>query len=100
MPSFKICVCSSLEPFHLEYVESTSDPNIEYGVWITDPDDPPERLVCSCKGYKYAGHCKHQKIAYSQRCGWIGTDESIPYCPHCGKSTFEQTVWIKKPDND
>lgn len=48
--------------------------------------------ICECKGYMYAGKCRHQASAAAKLCGWhelIGPETQIPQyrrdarCPRC-----------------
>jgi hypothetical protein len=54
--------------------------------------------MCTCKGYKYHGNCKHVKQAMEERCSWHEmygagqSDEQKQHmiCPECGG----ETMWV------
>jgi hypothetical protein len=78
-------------------VPSVSDPRIVYSVLIPLPTDGPEEYICGCQSYHYRGTCKHQRMAWDDRCGWdsmVGPEEQTPRqeakrkCPRCYGDTL------------
>lgn len=50
-------------------VESSSQEGRVHTV-LCNPWYEPTGYLCTCRGYQFAGHCKHQTIAHGRRCGW------------------------------
>lgn len=71
-----------------------------YRVAISEYD-----YICDCKGFEFAGHCKHKAIADQLRCRWeegelpcqSETERRSHICPLCGSKT---NLLIEKEEDD
>ncbi len=89
--------CVSTDPYFEAFVLSESEPGKVYSVWVPIPGDPPSAYICSCRGFEFRGHCKHQD--WISICGWeelIGPEEQTEeqradqLCPRCGNNTIRE----------
>ncbi len=92
--------CNSLNGWYPARIASASDPDRQYVVHVNPWANRSEQHVCECKSYQYRGHCKHQKEAHLNHCGWNaieGPEEPLvdpaegvlKECPRChGPATW------------
>jgi uncharacterized Zn finger protein len=93
--------CISTQPYFMKRVLSASQPGQVYDVTVITPGDPSNRFICTCKGFEFTGHCRHQ-LAILPICGWQAsdgpeeqTDEQWEKhtCPRCGNYTEEGLIY-------
>lgn len=94
--------CISTEPYFQQDIPSESQRNLVYEVRSVWPDDTPMDYTCSCPAFKYKGACKHQKMAWADRCLWTEEDGDAEeqtddqrermVCPRCGNETVKDLV--------
>ncbi len=95
-------------------VESESNPGHTHTV-MCNPWYEPTAYLCTCRGYQFAGHCKHQVEAHNRRCGWrevrdreyTGTFRQTPAqreameCPKClGETRWTMELVYGEDDPD
>lgn len=99
-PMRQVQRCESTEPYFVQLIRSGSQEDLVYEVHSLMPDDPSEEYVCGCPAFRFNGKCKHQEMAWYDRCLW---DETIPnepeeqdeeqkakqICPRCGQKTVK-----------
>jgi hypothetical protein len=94
--------CNSTEPYFEQLVRSESQSGLVYVVQSIWPDDPAMDYTCTCPAFKYNGACKHQEIAWYDRCLWTNEDPAnetqstdqreTMRCPRCGAETIKDMV--------
>lgn len=84
--------CRTLDGWYPKEIPSESDEDKKYVIHVNPWANRSEQHVCECKSYQYRGHCKHQKLAHAQHCGWneiegpeVASDEQRRerVCPRC-----------------
>jgi hypothetical protein len=98
----KIQRCESTEPFFVQQIPSESKPGWVYEVHSIFPLDDAEEYVCGCPAFRYRGYCKHQQMAWYDRCLWTeeedGHEEQTQeqkdklICPRCGQKTLKDEI--------
>lgn len=94
--------CISTDPYFEQLIPSESQRNLVYEVRSVWPDDPAEDYTCSCPAFKYTGRCKHQGIAWADRCLWSEEEDGVEkqnvdqrinfLCPRCGSPTIKDVI--------
>lgn len=90
--------CESTEPYFVQLIPSESQPNLRYEVHSVWPDDPADEYTCGCPAFVFKGKCKHQKMAWEDRCMWAEDHDDDDggqtpeqkdnrICPRCGQKT-------------
>lgn len=96
MSLLKVQNCSSTEPYHKMYLLSDTRQGVVYCVTRVTLNDPPSEYICTCRGFEFNGHCKHQHRVHP--CDWQaaeGPEEQTDVqwehhqCPRCGKDTVD-----------
>ena len=93
--------CVSTQPYFERYILSLSEPGRVYKLLISMPGDDPSEYICTCKGFEFRGHCRHQHEVII--CGWeelVGPEEQDDtqwedhLCPRCGNDTIEELAYV------
>lgn len=91
--------CRSRDGWAPIQIASHTEEGLTYTV-LTNPWNEWEEFACDCEGYRFRGHCRHQKEAFKAMCGWHEL-ESFPekqteeqrhekVCPRC----YGPTMWV------
>jgi hypothetical protein len=102
MPFRPIQRCISTEPYFVQEIPSESQKRLTYEVHSIWPEDFPGDYTCSCPGFQFKGSCKHQMMAWRDRCSWTEEDPNVEkqttdqkdgmICPRCGNTTVEDLI--------
>jgi hypothetical protein len=93
--------CISTGAYFSKRVLSASERGKVYTVTVITPGDPHHTFICTCKGFEFTGHCRHQSEILPI-CGWQTvegpeeqTDEQWQnhICPRCGNHTEEELIY-------